>query len=132
MKRIFIIIYILVGVMCIRANDIGSGQLFTTAKSFDLIASLQYFDKIKDPNLQCWYDDYLNVKATNGESFADQYKRVAAFLDEVRQKEAENIVVFAHGGVLICAQIYAKLIQPEEAFQAVPAYGGIFLYQERP
>ena len=93
---------------------------------------MQYFDKIKDPNLQCWYDDYLNVKATNGESFADQYKRVAAFLDEVKQKEAENIVVFAHGGVLICAQIYAKIIQPEEAFQAVPAYGGIFLYQERP
>lgn len=93
---------------------------------------MQYFDKIKDPNLQCWYDDYLNVKATNGESFADQYRRVAAFLDEIKQKEAENIVVFAHGGVLICAQIYAKLIQPEEAFQAVPAYGGIFLYQERP
>ena len=58
--------------------------------------------------------------------------RVAAFLDEVRQKEGENTVVFAHGGVLICAQIYAKLIQPEEAFQTVPAYGGIFLYQERP
>ena len=93
---------------------------------------MQYFDKIKDPNLQCWYDDYLNVKATNGESFADQYKRVAAFLDEVRQKEGENTVVFAHGGVLICAQIYAKLIHPEEAFQAVPAYGGVFLYQECP
>lgn len=93
---------------------------------------MQYFDKIKDPNLQCWYDDYMNVKATNGESFADQYRRVAAFLDEIKQKEAENIVVFAHGGVLICAQIYAKLIQPEEAFQTVPAYGGIFLYQERP
>ena len=93
---------------------------------------MQYFDKIKDPNLQCWYDDYLNVKATNKESFADQYRRVAAFLDEIKQKEAENIVVFAHGGVLICAQIYAKLIQPEEAFQAVPAYGGVFLYQECP
>ena len=93
---------------------------------------MQYFHKIKDPNLQCWYDDYLNVKATNGESFADQYKRVAAFLDEVRQKEGENTVVFAHGGVLICAQIYAKLIHPEEAFQAVPAYGGVFLYQECP
>lgn len=93
---------------------------------------MQYFNKIKDPNLQCWYDDYMNVKATNGESFADQYRRVAAFLDEIKQKEAENIVVFAHSGVLICAQIYAKLIHQEEAFQAVPAYGGVFLYQECP
>ena len=59
----------------------------------------------------------MNVKATNGESFADQYKRVAAFLDEVRQKEGENTVVFAHGGVLICAQIYAKLIHPKKHFR---------------
>ena len=86
---------------------------------------MQLFDEIKDDNLQRWYNDYMNVKATNGESFADQYVRVASFLDEIRQKEAENIVVFAHGGVLICAQIYAKKIQLEEAFQAVPAYGGI-------
>ena len=47
---------------------------------------MQYFDKIKDPNLQCWYDDYLNVKATNGESFADQYKRVAAFFRRSQTK----------------------------------------------
>lgn len=86
---------------------------------------MQSFDEIKDDNLQCWYDDYINVKATNGESFSDQYLRVSNFLDEVRQKSAENIVVFAHGGVLICAQIYAKKIQPKEAFKTVPAYGGI-------
>lgn len=86
---------------------------------------MQYFDQIEDPNLSCWYDDYLHVKATHGESFSDQYIRVAAFLDEVRQKKVDNIVVFAHGGVLICAQIYAQVMKPEDAFQAIPPYGGI-------
>lgn len=93
---------------------------------------MKYFNDIKDINLQRWYDDYMNVKSTNGESFSDQYKRVAAFLDEVRRqkegiREEENIVVFTHGGVMICAQIYAGTIKPEEAFQAIPPYGGIVL-----
>lgn len=86
---------------------------------------MQYFDEIKDRNLQRWYDDYLHVKATNGESFSDQYLRVSSFLDEIRRGEGENIIVFTHGGVLICAQIYAGIIKPEEAFRTVPPYGGI-------
>lgn len=97
---------------------------------------MKQFDEIKDVNLQRWYDDYMNTKSTNGESFSDQYKRVAAFLDEVRQQEnmkddseEENRVVFTHGGVIICAQIYAGMIKPEEAFQAVPPYGGIVQLQ---
>ena len=35
------------------------------------------------------------------------------------------MLVFAHGGVLICAQIYAGVIKPEEAFDALTPYGGI-------
>lgn len=43
------------------------------------------FNEIADANLERWYADYLHVKATNGESFEDQYRRVAGFLDELRQ-----------------------------------------------
>lgn len=94
---------------------------------------MKSFDEIKDVNLQRWYDDYMNTRSTNGESFCDQYQRVAAFLDEVRQQkgnqEEENIVAFTHGGVIICAQIYAGMIKQEEAFQAIPPYGGIIQLQ---
>lgn len=54
-----------------------------------------------------WYADYLNVAATGGESFAMQYRRVSDFLDELKGKPYQRVAVFAHGGVLICAQIYA-------------------------
>ena len=69
--------------------------------------------------------DYLHVKATNGESFEDQYRRVADFLDELRQKPYEQVAIFAHGGILLNAQIYAGIIKPEEAFGALTPYGGI-------
>ena len=69
--------------------------------------------------------DYLNVAATGGESFAMQYRRVSDFLDELKGKPYQQVAVFAHGGVLICAQIYAGIIKPEEAFSALTPYGGI-------
>lgn len=83
------------------------------------------FDHNNDPRLQEWYADYLNVAATGGESFAMQYERVIRFLDELRQKPWQRVLLFAHGGVLICAQIYAGLIKAEEAFSSLTPYGSI-------
>ena len=86
---------------------------------------MQSFSQIKDPRLQEWFADYFNVCATGGESFQMQYARVAAFLDELKQQEYHRVAIFAHGGVLICAQIYAGSITLEEAFSALTPYGGI-------
>lgn len=86
---------------------------------------MQSFDAIDDPRLQEWYDNYLHVAATDGESFDMQYRRVAAFLDELQEKGWQRVVLFAHGGVLICAQIYAGLLTPEEAFSGLTPYGGV-------
>ena len=83
------------------------------------------FDGNDDPRLKEWYADYLNVAATGGESFAMQYRRVSQFLDELKLKDYQRVAIFAHGGVLICAQIYAGLVKPEEAFSALTPYGGI-------
>lgn len=86
---------------------------------------MKRFDEIADNNLPKWYADYLNVRATNGESFQDQHRRVSDFLDELRRKPYKQVAVFAHGGVLINAQIYAGTLKPEEALGALTPYGGI-------
>ena len=86
---------------------------------------MQCFDEIKDPHLQEWFDDYLNIPATNGESFFMQYNRVSDLLDELKTKPYQRVAVFAHGGVLVCAQIYAGLLKIEDAFTSLTPYGGI-------
>ena len=86
---------------------------------------MQRFDEIKDSRLQKWFDDYLNVPATNGESFCMQYKRVANFLDELKTKPYQRVAVFTHGGVLACAQIYAGVLELENAFTSIAPYGEI-------
>lgn len=86
---------------------------------------MQRFDDISDPHLQEWYTDHIHTPVTGGESFMQQYERVARFLDELRDKPWQRVAIFAHGGVQVAAQVYVGRVTPEEAFAALPPYGGI-------
>lgn len=86
---------------------------------------MQKFDEIKDDALQMWYDDYMHLKATGGEGFPDLYERVSDFLDELKGKEYRRVVIFAHGGVLLCAGIYAGLFPAEGCFKHLVDCGGV-------
>jgi len=86
---------------------------------------MKRFDDISDPHIQQWYADHINTPVTGGESFMQQYRRVSNFLDELRTRPWKRVVIFAHGGVLVAAQVYAGLVTPEEAFSALPPFGGL-------
>ena len=86
---------------------------------------MQRFDEITDENLQRWYADYMNVRTTNGEGFPDIYARVSSFLNQLKTQTHRRVVVFAHGGVLICAGIYAGLFKRENAFDNLTPFGGL-------
>lgn len=86
---------------------------------------MQRFDDIRDERLQLWYDDFLNQPTTGGESFRDLYARVSSFLDGLKRKDFRRVAVFAHGGVLICAQVYAGTIPLEDGFKHLTPYGGV-------
>ena len=90
---------------------------------------MKMFDEITDPQIQEWYNDYLKVPTLNGESYQDLYARVSSFLSELKATEKtlgyNKIAIFAHGGVLICAQVYAGMLSAENALQKLPAYGEI-------
>ena len=56
---------------------------------------------------------------------AKQYRRVGQFLDELRKEPYTRVAIFAHGGVLSCAQLYAETLKAEEGFDALTPYVGI-------
>lgn len=88
---------------------------------------MRFYDDIEreDPAIRKWYEDYMNLAATNGESYRIVYERVADFLNEIRQQPYENVAIFAHGGVLICAGVYAGLFPEDDCFRHLTPYGGI-------
>lgn len=86
---------------------------------------MQRYDEITDPALQRWYEDYLHLPATGGESFVQLYDRVASFLDELKQRPFHRVAVFAHSGVLMAAGIYGGLFRAEDAMANDTDFGGI-------
>ena len=88
---------------------------------------MQNFDDIAktDPHILKWYEDYMHLQTTNGESFPQLYERVADFLDELKKQPYERVAIFAHGGVLVCGGIYAGLFPADDAFSHLVEYGGI-------
>lgn len=90
---------------------------------------MKKYDEITDPHLQVWYDDYINTPATDGESFIQQYVRVSTFIDDIKQKHNEDVLVFTHGGVIACASIYFGLTTFENAFSNKVPYGGVMKFQ---
>ena len=86
---------------------------------------MQRYEEIEDPQLQAWYADWKQVSATRGESFVQQYERVAQFLSELKEKPYSKVAIFSHGGVLTCAKMYAEELSAEEAFASPTPYGGI-------
>lgn len=86
---------------------------------------MQRYEEIEDPQLQAWYADWKQVSATGGESFVQQYERVAQFLSELKEKPYSKVAIFSHGGVLTCAKMYAEELSAEGAFASPTPYGGI-------
>lgn len=84
---------------------------------------MQKWEHIQDPFLEEWYKDWLHLPAGHGESFLQQYHRVCEFLEEIKREAFVSPAVFAHGGVLRCAQIYAGEAGFSEAFVLNLPYG---------
>lgn len=84
---------------------------------------MRRYDDIDDPLLETWYRDYINTRAPGGESFMDQYNRVSAFLDRIRQAGYGKVLLFTHGGVQACARLYSGKTTVGELFTGLPGYG---------
>ena len=86
---------------------------------------MQLFDRIDDEYIQNWYDNFVDAPIPGGESFREMYNRVANFFDELKTRDFENVLIFAHGGVLACARVYAGLCDLRHAFENPIPFGGM-------
>ncbi|MBR2395476.1 MAG: alpha-ribazole phosphatase [Bacteroidaceae bacterium] len=86
---------------------------------------MQMYDEIDDPYIQEWYNNFVDAPIPGGESFREMYRRISDFMDELKQKDFENVLIFAHGGVLACARVYAGLCDLRHAFENLIPFGGM-------
>ena len=47
---------------------------------------------------KAWFNDYLQVKCPNGESYQDLIERIKSFINEILRNPYENICIVTHSG----------------------------------
>lgn len=92
---------------------------------------MQPWHSINDNYARCWFADYVNVPAPEGESYHAMAQRVASFYQEIVSSDAEQVVVVSHAGVirLILAQILQMPL--ETSFHLSLDYGGLSLVETK-
>ena len=70
-----------------------------------------------------WFKDWVNTPTKNGESFKQMYDRLASFFEELKKEDYDNVIIFAHGGIIACAKVYFGEVGFEDAFKTLANYG---------
>lgn len=83
------------------------------------------WDDIGRGALDPWMRDFVNVSAPNGESLAQMYARVAAFMEALRNRDHPNCLIVTHGGVIRCIWAYLLQIPLEQIFKLEVGYGEV-------
>jgi len=86
---------------------------------------MKAWEKISDPQLQRWYDDWINEKPTNGESFQTLLSRVEEFLDELKGLPFQHVAIFTHAGVIRAIKIINNHFCIKMAFEYKIEYSDI-------
>ncbi len=86
---------------------------------------MQAYDEIDDPRLQVWYDDFLSVRPTGGESSMEQCQRFLDFINDLKGCGDETVGIFTHGGIIIHALVTLAGWDYTRAFANQPAYGSV-------
>ena len=91
---------------------------------------LKAWNDIPQKEIQPWYDDYLNVSASNGESLVDLITRVKSFLRELTSnEEGDSVVVVAHAGVIRVINGIINRVPSDEIFDLKLDYGQVVRIQ---
>ncbi len=90
---------------------------------------LSWLEISEDSHSKQWMENWLSTTPPDGESFQMQYERVASFIEELKKNDYQSVCVFAHGGVIACANVYAGNTIMAESFSQIPVYGAIVRFE---
>lgn len=62
---------------------------------------LQKWIDIPEDEINLWYEDFINIKATNGENLLEMQNRVSEFWNELISNEnSKKVLIVSHAGVI--------------------------------
>ena len=87
---------------------------------------MKNWNDILPEQLNPWMQDFVNIPASNGESFVELHQRVENFLDDLSSKKInEPIVVICHAGIIRSILCHHSSLPLKDAFQNKVDFGQV-------
>lgn len=85
------------------------------------------WDEIQGTTAAHWFEDYVNIPAPNGESYAQMAKRVLAFWQQALKPSQDNhkIILVTHAGVIRIVLAHCLQLPLAQAFNFTLALGSV-------
>ena len=87
----------------------------------------QKWNDINQKDLNFWMADFVNVKTPNGENLNELFNRVNLFIDKLKNKEYNKVLIISHAGVIRCIWSYILEIPLENIFKIPVGHNEIFV-----
>ncbi|MHC5362116.1 alpha-ribazole phosphatase [Myroides sp. LJL110] len=86
---------------------------------------LQRWEDINLQEIQPWYDDFVNQRAKEGESFLDLNQRVVEFIKALKSQNYKRVILVTHAGVIRCFLNHFYNIPLEKTFDVKIDYASV-------
>ncbi len=86
---------------------------------------LRAWDVIDADALAAWMADFAEVRPPGGETFTEVYARVVDFVESLRGREHQRVLIVAHAGVIRCLWAYWLAVPLERVFRIPVEHGGV-------
>lgn len=91
---------------------------------------LQHWDEISEtPHAKVWFEDFVHTQCPKGESFSEQLLRTQKFVEDLRQKDFQQVAIFAHGGTIRAIHSLVNKVPPHNAFDLKVDYGEVVSFE---
>lgn len=87
---------------------------------------LKPWNDISTEAITQWSNDLKTYAPTNGENLQQLYNRIEIFLNDLRKKNAEKVVLITHAGVIRCIWAYILHIPIEKCVRIPIDFGEVF------
>ena len=87
---------------------------------------MKNWNDILPEQLNPWMEDFVNIPASNGESFVELYTRVAQFLsDQISEEIKQTIIIVSHAGVIRSILCHHTFLPLKDAFTNKVDFGQV-------
>ena len=89
----------------------------------------QKWNDIDQTELNHWMADFVNVKTPNGENLQQLSERINQFMDKLRMRDHEKVLLVTHAGAIRCIWAYILNIPLDNIFKLPVDYEEILQFK---